>query len=231
MMPFPKVECFLAKNICTCDVWVFSFSFFLFFFQALTIASFWGLHGMPILCGKRLSEIRQGIHKDLLEMLSGILQKLLILVPMDLWGIYYGSNSATFIRPQHQGNWDGRDANLVYGKDDLLNKTSLLKCSQSWCSVFEQGVLYISLWPSLLAILFSYPVRSTDVWLTHIWNMCFWLLYLQLTTVRSTCSVCLFNVTCPSTCIYPEQIPLSQLSDLSSAFPSNTPPFTSLSVL
>lgn len=33
--------------------------------------------------------------------------------------------------PQHQGNWDGRDANLVYGKDDLLNKTSLLKCSQS----------------------------------------------------------------------------------------------------
>lgn len=52
--------------------------------KALTIASFWGLHGMPILCGKRLSEIRQGIHKDLLEMLSGILQKLLILVPMDL---------------------------------------------------------------------------------------------------------------------------------------------------
>lgn len=64
---------------------VFDFFFFLsFFFQALTIASFWGLHGMPILCGKRLSEIRQGIYKDLLEMLSGILQKLLILVPMDL---------------------------------------------------------------------------------------------------------------------------------------------------
>ena len=75
-MTFPKVKCFLAKK--SAHVWCD------FFFQVLTIASFWDLCGIPIQHGKGLSEIRQGFYKDLLKMLSEILQKLLIMAPVDL---------------------------------------------------------------------------------------------------------------------------------------------------
>lgn len=45
-----------------------------------------------------------------------------------------------FIRLQHQSIGGGRGANLFYSKDDLFNKTSLLKCSLGWCSGFEYAV-------------------------------------------------------------------------------------------
>lgn len=56
------------------------------------------------------------------------------------------------------------NANLFYGKDDLSNKQSLLKCSQGWCLMF--AMLWISLVsPTLSPALFSPSLTVVSLFL------------------------------------------------------------------
>lgn len=73
------------------------------------------------------------------------------------------------------------NANLFYGKDDLSNKQSLLKCSQGWCLMFADAVDLTGLAHPVFCSLLPFP------------HCCLSLSPLLLPSLLLLCGLCLLQ--------------------------------------